>query len=436
MLRSGTWLNRATEQLPPQGLTSPQHGDALPHPRAEILALTGVRAVAAIAVVLHHIRLPKSAPDPLHKLIDAGYIGVPLFFMLSGLVLGWNYSTLSPRDGSKLKRFYLARVARVMPLYWVVLFYLVLVRAARDIPQEELWRHVFAIQTWSGDWMIGQQSYNAPGWSICVEIFLYALFPFIVPVIAAISRRYRTTGLLVVIGVAWTVQLLLVAFFTAKGWADLHAREPNSAHRWLYRNPLTRVPDFVVGISLAFLLMRGFRVRVRNANLLQFGIVLFVVVLASLPREGGFIRAMFYGAMWTVPFGLLLLSLAAQPRALISRFLSTRVMVTLGTASYALYLTHRPILPGLGQNLVDRAGINPYLVVLMILGLCLLIAEGAHRFIEVPCRKAILQLVRRPGNKPLPPSDGTGQPTEPAPGPTPLEAADRTPATTSSGASA
>jgi peptidoglycan/LPS O-acetylase OafA/YrhL len=426
VLRSRTWLNRATEQLPPQGLTSPQHGDALPHPRTEILALTGIRAVAAIAVVLHHIRLPHTAPTALKQIIDAGYIGVPLFFMLSGLVLGWNYSTLSPHDGSKLKRFYLARVARVMPLYWVVLFYLVLMRAARDIPQDNLWRHVLAIQSWSGDWQIGQQAYNAPGWSICVEVFLYALFPFLVPVIAAIARRYRTTGLLVVIAVAWAIQLALVTFFTAKGWAVLHAREPNSGHRWLYRNPLTRVPDFVVGISLAFLLMRGIRLRVRNANILQAVIVVFVLVLAALPRESGLLRAMFYGAMWTVPFGLLLLSLAAQPRALLSRFLSTRMMVALGTASYALYLTHRPILPNLGQNLVDRPGINPYLVVLVILGLCLLIAEGAHRFVEVPCRKAILRLVGGRGVKPSTPPDTGDQSVGPEPGSAPAAATART----------
>lgn len=404
VLRSGTWLNRATEQLPPQGLTSPQHGDALPHPRSEILALTGIRAIAAIAVVLHHIRLPASAPQPLKQLVDAGYIGVPLFFMLSGLVLAWNYSTLTPKDGTKLWRFYIARIARVMPLYWVVLFYLVLVRAARGIPQEELWRHVLAIQTWSGDWLVGQQAYNAPGWSICVEIFLYGMFPFVVPVIAMVARRYQTAGLVLVIGTAWAVQLILVGYFAARGWADLHAREPNSAHRWLYRNPLTRLPDFIVGISLAFLLMRGIRLRVRSANVVQFLVVAFVVVLSSLPREGGLMRAMFYGAMWTIPFGVLLVSLAAQPRALLSRFLSTRVMVSLGTASYALYLTHRPILPGLGQNLVELGGINPYFMVLVILGMCLLIGEGAHRFVEVPCRKAILNLVHRRSTPPAEPT--------------------------------
>jgi peptidoglycan/LPS O-acetylase OafA/YrhL len=216
----------------PQGIASPQHGDQVPHRRAEILALTGVRAIAAIAVVLHHIRLPRSAPEPLHRLVDAGYIGVPLFFMLSGFVLAWNYSTLTPGAGKKVWRFYVARIARVMPLYWMVLIYLVMMRVARGFDQSDaLWRHFLAIQSWSGNWTVGAQEYNAPGWSICVEVFLYAMFPFLVPLVAMVARRYKTAGLLALIGAAWVVQLTLVSYFTAKGYADQHAREPTSAQR-------------------------------------------------------------------------------------------------------------------------------------------------------------------------------------------------------------
>ncbi len=195
MPRPAAWLNRLRPRAP-QGLTSLQHGDQLRHPRSEILALTGVRAAAALAVVIHHIGLPTSAPEPLRNLAASGYIGVPLFFMLSGLVLTWNYSSLTVSSGTRLWRFYLARIARVMPLYWAVLLFLVVQRAARGVPQESLWRHVLAIQTWSGDYSIGQASYNPPGWSICVELFLYALFPLLIPVIAFVSKRFGVAGLL------------------------------------------------------------------------------------------------------------------------------------------------------------------------------------------------------------------------------------------------
>jgi peptidoglycan/LPS O-acetylase OafA/YrhL len=429
---TGARRRKGDEPGRPQGIASPQHGDQVPHTRTEILALTGVRAIAATAVVLHHIRLPKSAPDPLHKLIGAGYIGVPLFFMLSGFVLAWNYSTLTPGSGKKVWRFYVARIARVMPLYWVVLTYLVLMRAARGLDQSTaLWRHYLAVQSWSGNWTVGAEEYNAPGWSICVEVFLYALFPFLVPLVVIIARRYKTAGLLALIGAAWVVQLSLVTYFTAKGYADQTAREATSAHRWLYRNPLTRLPDFITGMSLAFIVMRGLTLRARTANVLQALCVIFVIVCASsqLRFTGAFgpidfgppglFRALCYAAMWTIPFGLLLLSLATSPKALLSRFLATRAMVALGTASYALYLTHRPLLPGFGQALAQSGhGITAYLAVLSILGLCLLVAEGAHRYIEVPCRRWILRLAPRRDPSPSPPRPAQAEPKSTPAGPT------------------
>jgi peptidoglycan/LPS O-acetylase OafA/YrhL len=103
--------------------------------------------------------------------------------------------------------------------------------------------------------------------------------------------------------------------------------------------------------------------------------------------------------MWTVPFAVLLLSLAAAPTAWLSRFFATRPLVTLGTASYAVYLTHRPLLPNLGKDrgdlLADPAGWAPYAAVLLTIGLALLIGEGAHRLVEVPARRALLRLVQR-----------------------------------------
>ena len=362
--------------------------------------MTGVRAAAALAVVLHHIGLPTSAPQPARNLVASGYIGVPLFFMLSGLVLAWNYSTLTVLSGGRLWRFYVARIARVMPLYWAVLLFLVVQRAARGVPQDSLWRHVLAIQTWSGDYAIGQGSYNPPGWSICVEVFLYAVFPFLIPVIALVSKRFGSLGLVGVVALAFAVQVALVAIFTHEGWASLPATDPASAHRWLYRNPLPRLTDFVIGMSLAFLLLRGFKLRARSAGWLQAACVTYVLVFASLGATlADWQHPAFYGAMWTVPFALLLLSLAASPDAWLSRFFSTRALVTLGTASYAVYLTHRPLLPYLGRDGADMLSNPPdwapYLSIVVVVGLVLLIGEGAHRLIEVPARRAVMRLVKR-----------------------------------------
>src|SRR4051794_25894239 len=95
-----------------------------PHARKpELKALTGLRAVAAIAVVVSHVGVPRSLPEHVAKIAHWGYIGVPLFFMLSGVVLAYNYPDLRPGQTRRTVKFYVARLARVMPLYWAMIAY-------------------------------------------------------------------------------------------------------------------------------------------------------------------------------------------------------------------------------------------------------------------------------------------------------------------------
>lgn len=367
-------------------------------PKGEILSLTGLRAVAALAVVVHHTGLPPSAPEWAVKIAQCGFIGVPLFFMLSGFVLAYNYPTLSPRSGwRKVVRFWVARVARVMPLYWVVLVWAVCQRAFKGIPQDDsLPLHFLGLQTWSGNLEVGATMYNAPGWSICVELFLYALFPFLVPVVALAARRWGVRGLLALAGLAFAVQVTLWAFFVLHGNADLPAVDPGSAHRWLYRNPLTRLPEFVVGMCLAFLLARGVRMPRVLAHLTQAAVIAFVLVMcATRDLTSGPLGAAFFGTLWTIPFAVLILSLASN-RGFFSRFLSVRAMVMLGTASYALYITHRGLLGAFGKRYVETApGHWGWAAVVVVIALSLALAEGAHRYVELPARERLLKIADR-----------------------------------------
>lgn len=387
--------------------------------RPELLALTGMRAVAALMVVISHVRLPHGAPRLAHQLAESGYIGVPLFFMLSGFVLAYNYSGLNGlRDGRGVLRFYIARIARVMPLYYAVLIFMAVQRAAEGKGQFHLLRMVFAVQTWSGDIRIGSQVYNGPAWSINVELVLYALFPLLMPLIAWLTTQWGNRALVALIAAAFGVQLLLCALFTVKGWADLSPSDPMSGHRWLYRNPLTRIPDFVMGQCLAILFMRGVRTKVSTANWLQFGaigVALFLTIIRPWhgPWSGAW-RVLSFGALYTVPFCVLLFSLAAGT-GIIARMLSRPFWLTLGTASYALYMTHRPIVELMGARGIRASDtIWGYLAIPGLIGLCLLVGEGAHRYIENPCRRIILNWVKRwRRTSPTPPAAAAS--TAPAP---------------------
>lgn len=216
-----------------------------PHERGRVDALTGLRLLAALLVVLSHFPMVPGG-GAVNVFLKSGYNGVTLFFVLSGFVLAWNYSSMVQPTWTGTWDFFVARVARVYPLYLTALAaVLVLTRPWPD------WRlvglHAAALQTWMPR-LDHAFALNGPGWSIGVEFFLYDCFPV---VIILVTRITALRGRVLLAGVA---VLALAAVSALFGWTplgDLPWNSPYSAHRWLYRTPLTRLPDFVVGAVLA-----------------------------------------------------------------------------------------------------------------------------------------------------------------------------------------
>ncbi|MGL4178493.1 MAG: acyltransferase family protein [Dermatophilaceae bacterium] len=376
--------------------------DAAPsRSRPELKALTGLRAVAALAVVLSHTGLPQSMPEFAHKIVGWGFVGVPLFFMLSGFVLAYNYPDLRPGRGRGrgILKFYVARVARVMPLYWVMIAFCVAdyYVAGRDQYPSALWQNVLAVQAWSPDVDVAQTHYNGPGWSIGVELFFYGLFPFLAVPMAALARRAGVRGLALFIASAATVAIGLWMYFWLSGRASQPASIPGSAHRWLYRNPLPHLVSFSTGMALAHIATRIGPWRVSTHHVIQTSVVAYVLLLAALrPSPSPFISAGSYGAMFVIPFAVAMLSLGSG-HGWFGRLLSTRQFVTLGTASYALYLTHRWLIWRLdfGDLIGSARGFAPYVALILTVGILLLIAEGAHRYVENPARRWMVARFRR-----------------------------------------
>ena len=380
-----------------------------PHTRKpELRALTGLRAVAAIGVVLSHTGVPKSLPEHLAKIPQWGHIGVPLFFMLSGVVLAYNYPELHFKQGRRTVKFYIARIARVMPLYWAVIaycagyYYLV----GRDQYEWPLVQNILAIQTWSGDLKTAQGYYNAPGWSIGVELVFYLLFPFFIPVVAGIARKYGARGLIALVGAMTLVVLALWAYFNLSGRAALPPANPDSAHRWLYRNPLVYLPHFICGMAVAFLIPHVRTWSLRMHHVLQAAFFVYIIGLAMFRGIGPAWSTASWGLFFIVPFTIALLTLASD-RGWLARFLKTGPMMRLGVASYALYISHRWLIEHLPTSRpIERShDLIPYVALAITLVMLLLIAEGAHQYIEEPCRRWIVKLtapLTRP--RPAPPS--------------------------------
>lgn len=375
--------------------------------KAELRALTGLRAVAALAVVFSHTGVPKDAPKAFAQVASWGHVGVPLFFMLSGFVLAYNYPDLSFRSRSRTVRFYIARIARVMPLYWAMILYCAAFYLALDYDQypSALVQNLLAVQTWGSDLYTAHSRYNGPGWSVGVELFFYLLFPFLAPVVAALARRWGNRAMVAVVAMCAVIAAVLWAWFVLTGRAALPATNGESAHRWLYRNPLPHLVDFIAGMCLAYLWQSSLRLRVGAHHVIQAAVVVIVLFLAiARPGSNAFVAAGSFGPMFILPFAFLLFSLGSG-KGWMAHLLATNVMVRLGTASYALYLTHRWFVWQLstGRAVADT-GVAAWVALIVTVCVLLVIAEGAHRYIEVPARRGILKVTRKRRSAPMPAS--------------------------------
>jgi peptidoglycan/LPS O-acetylase OafA/YrhL len=184
----------------------------------------------------------------------------------------------------------------------------------------------------------------------------------------------------------------LTSYFVWKGYGELPWEDPHSAHRWLYRNPACRLGDFLLGMLTARLL--ALRVGAgqsgagqssapsRLNSLLLAGATLSIVFLMCWPRHS--YSAPSWDISYAVPAAVLFYALASAPHSASARLLSTKPMLLLGEASYALYLCHVYMLRHLTPSKMpaDSWLLTKTATILMVIA----VAVGLHVTIERPGR--------------------------------------------------
>ncbi len=173
-------------------------------PDSTLPSLTGLRGIAACWVLLFHIgnQTGKAHPD-IGRLLDViaggGFLGVDIFFVLSGFVIALNYSGKDgPRDFGSYLRFLQKRLARVYPVYLFVL--LVLVAAVGffnllSIPVARPWsrdldgllKSLLLVQGWT---IPITSTWNIPSWSVSTEWLAYLLFPVVSLIATRLPGRF------------------------------------------------------------------------------------------------------------------------------------------------------------------------------------------------------------------------------------------------------
>ncbi|MEO5669069.1 MAG: acyltransferase [Ramlibacter sp.] len=346
-----------------------------------IAALTGFRFVAAMMVFFSHFAIP-GLSGTAFRMTQAGYAGVTLFFVLSGFVIAYNYLERFEQGmtAGSIKEYLIARFARVYPLYFLLIVAGWLMQGAGAPP----WTHLLAIQTWSADSDLAF-SINGPAWSIGVEVFLYLMFPLLVPIIALLGLTSCFRRLQIVAALVALVMLAAALYFTFSGQNALPYQHPMSAHRWLYRTPVTRLGDFLLGVFGAIYFMRFARGGADNARRWSVVTWLCVVLVAVfMATERNFRSAYSWDVAYALPGILLIVGLSVNPRTILARILASPPLLLLGQASYALYLIHVP-----AGRLWERAGsdlgteMSLYLIfVVSVLALSTML----HVWVERPAR--------------------------------------------------
>jgi len=353
--------------------------------KVQLPALTGLRAFAALLVLCLHAveNFPNRLAD--NALVGHGYLGVDLFFILSGFIIAHVYlHELVPLRAQPLRVFLWHRFIRLFPAHAAVLLGLVALVAAAQAagvrfnePQGWNWRelpwHFLMVHAWGVTDVAG---WNSPSWSISAEWFAYLLFPGVAAAALALPRR-------AVVPLAFAALLGAALLFRLCGWHLVLA--------WTGMPPLVRVAsEFICGV----LLYRGIMIDSaglsrRQSDTLAFGALLGFCAGASF---------------WVDDFLLvvllaLLIAGASGPGARVRAVFGRRPVVWLGDISYSIYIVHYPVLLVLRHG-AERAGYpaisQPEIlrITMFLAGIAVAIGGAAvlYYLVETPARRRLRNL--------------------------------------------
>ncbi|WER49566.1 acyltransferase [Cupriavidus sp. WKF15] len=300
---------------------------------------------------------------------DHGYLGVDGFFILSGFILAYNYDP-APGQPLNLKRFIVARIARIYPVYLVCLLAFAAAVLVRDYALHtqivgtsgyrapDFLLELFMLSAWR---YAGGNGWNDVGWSVSAEWFAYVFFPLFLLAAPRFSR----------------IRILLAGCVALVVLAAVEAASPD--HLSLSGGVARLVPEFMLGVLLCRL-----REAVPDHGGYAWGALVSLAVCATGVAVG--VDTLFVAGAAGLVFSL------SYKNDVLTRALSLRSLVFLGEVSYCLYIVQRipqymfafarRQLPGLTAL---PAAVQATLLLALTVGVAILL----HFAIEKPMRRCI-----------------------------------------------
>ena len=298
--------------------------------------LDGLRAVAVYLVVVFHAGVDR---------FSGGYIGVDVFFVLSGfLVTQLLLRDIAARDSIRFGRFYARRFRRLLPAAFVTLLVTAVVYTAiaSRLDVADAVGSFKAAFLYSANWYFIHQSRGYFGadisanpvlhfWSLAVEEQFYLLWPLVLGGLFLLTRRLNPVRQVRVIRV-----VVIIGAIASTGWAlSLRTSNPDRA----YYGTDTRAYELLAGAFLALLpvlIVRATRYR----RTMRFITTVSVLALGVIATSYVHLDAIERGIAVTITTCVIVVAIEASDGGILKRLLSSPPIVYLGKISYGTYLWH------------------------------------------------------------------------------------------------
>lgn len=338
--------------------------------KEKFIGLEWLRFFLGIFIVMYHtLHTYSDYTKFTHYISDLGFVATSCFFILSGFLLthvylDWNKKNITIREPAK--HFWIKRFSNLYPIHIGSLIFFIAVvllinqmgilsydaeYSLRNVTfdvnkpiDHSLITHqmsyletgfvfvlnLFLLQSWNPYYL----SFNLPAWSISTLFFFYFTFPYIAPRLAKIKKPFMA---IVINNITYLIPVTLVILFTAHDMPETGM---------LHRNPLFRLPEFILGILLCVIYHRRKDSHKTTPNYISY---LFILVFAIsmvfatmiLKELGNVGYYLLHNGLLMIPEGLMIYAFAVLKFDYGTKI--NKFATTLGGSSLPMFALHIPI---------------------------------------------------------------------------------------------
>jgi len=351
-------------------------------------ALTGIRAVAACMVFLHHFNPFKASlfGSWVHDFVQEFHIGVTIFFVLSGFLICYRYSDSVSLTGKGIKTYFINRFARIYPMYFIITILSFLPFICNCIFSDNI-QLLFLNLTFLRGFFDEYKFTGIPGgWSLTVEELFYFLFPLII----LFAKRIKI--------IVQTILFLGIGFFLWKIFKNISFHGFFSSLQFLFEFTFFgRCIEFYVGMQLAiYIKSQNQSCKIRNYRHSTLAGALYIIVciaLLAINRNYSLQHSQFLLFETLInnlllPFGIALFFYGLlTERSFVRKILETGTMGLLGKSSYVFYLIHNGFLFSFFYLTLH---LNLPVIFILLIGISILLYLFAEKPLNTIIRKKFL----------------------------------------------